>query len=83
MAALMHRFCTVQGYNLPVDNANFMDRYTDLDKISGWAYDDVEWVVSVGLMRGKTNNTIDPRSYATRAQVAQVIKNMADKVLFQ
>lgn len=34
-------------------------------------------------MRGKTNNTIDPRSYATRAQVAQEIKNMADKVLFQ
>lgn len=83
MAALMHRFCVVQGYDLSVDNANFMDRYTDLDKIGAWAYDDVEWVVSVGLMRGKTNNTIDPKSYATRAQVAQVIKNMADKVLFQ
>ena len=41
------------------------------------------WAVSVGLMKGKTNTTINPKDMATRAQVAQVIKNFCDKVLYQ
>ena len=60
-----------------------MGRYTDYDEISSWALEDMTWAVSVGLMKGKTNTTINPKDMATRAQVAQVIKNFCDKVLYQ
>ena len=43
----------------------------------------VEWAVGCGLMRGMTDHTIDPLEHATRAQVAQVIMNFCDKVLYR
>ncbi len=60
-----------------------MERYQDLKDISPWAEEYVRWAVGVGLMRGRTNTTIDLLDMASRAEVAQVIKNLCDKVLYQ
>lgn len=83
MAAIMYRFCKFLGCDMTPENQVFMDRYTDAKDISTWAEEYVKWAVGVGLMRGKTNTTIDPLDLATRAEVAQVIKNLCDKVLYQ
>lgn len=83
MAAMMRRYCDYCGISLDMSNENWMGRYTDYDEISSWALEDMTWAVSVGLMKGKTNTTINPKDMATRAQVAQVIKNFCDKVLYQ
>ena len=34
-------------------------------------------------MRGKSDSTINPLELATRAEVAQVIKNLCDKLIYQ
>ncbi|MGM9523170.1 MAG: InlB B-repeat-containing protein, partial [Faecousia sp.] len=83
MAAIMYRYCDFLGVDMTPDNEVFMDRYVDRDDISDWAVTYVEWAVGAGLIRGMSDNTIDPLSYATRAQVAQVIKNLCDKVLYR
>lgn len=83
MAAMMRRFCAYLGISTEVENENWMDRYTDADKIGDWAVEDMSWAVGVGLMKGRSDTTIDPIDLATRAEVAQVIKNFCDKVLFQ
>ena len=83
MAAMMRRYCEYCGISLDMSNDNWMERYTDYDQIGSWALEDMTWAVSVGLMRGKTDTTINPKDMATRAQVAQVIKNFCDKVLYQ
>ncbi|MGM9554244.1 MAG: InlB B-repeat-containing protein, partial [Faecousia sp.] len=83
MAAIMYRYCDFLGVDMTLDNEVFMDRYVDRDDISDWAVTYVEWAVGAGLIRGMSDNTIDPLSYATRAQVAQVIKNLCDKVLYK
>ena len=79
----MYRYCDFLGMDMTPENEVFMDRYVDRDDISDWAVTYVEWAVGVGLIRGMSDNTIDPLSYATRAQVAQVIKNLCDKVLYR
>ena len=83
MAAIMYRYCDYLGMDMTIDNEQFMERYTDRGDISDWAVTYVEWAVGAGLIRGMSANTIDPLNYATRAQVAQVIKNLCDKVIYE
>ncbi|MDO4287281.1 MAG: InlB B-repeat-containing protein [Eubacteriales bacterium] len=83
MASIMMRYCRYLGIDTSIENADWMDRYTDSDKISSYAKDSVAWAVGTGLMLGMSNTTIDPKSNATRAQVAQIIKNLCDKILYQ
>ena len=83
MAAIMYRFCKFLGCDMTLKNQVFMDRYEDAKLISPWAEQYVQWAVGIGLMRGRTHTTIDPLDLATRAEVAQVIKNLCDKVLYQ
>ena len=82
MAAIMYRYCDFLGLDMTLKNQVFMDRYTDKDDISDWALEYVKWAVGVGLMRGQSPYTIDPLKYATRAEVAQVIMNLCDKVIY-
>lgn len=83
MAAIMYRYCAYIGMDITPKNTVFMERYTDRNEISDWAVTYVEWAVGCGLMRGMTDHTIDPLEHATRAQVAQVIMNFCDKVLYR
>lgn len=83
MAAIMYRYCEYIGMDMTPKNTMFMDRYTDRNEISDWAVTYVEWAVGCGLMRGMTDHTIDPLEHASRAQVAQVIMNFCDKVLYR
>lgn len=83
MAAIMYRYCAYIGMDMTPKNAVFMERYTDRNEISDWAVTYVEWAVGCGLMRGMTDHTIDPLEHASRAQVAQVIMNFCDKVLYR
>ena len=82
MAAIMYRYCEYLGMDMTLKNQVFMDRYTDKGDISDWALEYVKWAVGVGLMRGKTPYTINPLENATRAEVAQVIMNLCDKVIY-
>lgn len=83
MAAIMYRYCEYIGMDMTPKNTVFMERYTDRNEISDWAVTYVEWAVGCGLMRGMTDHTIDPLEHASRAQVAQVIMNFCDKVLYR
>ena len=83
MAAIMYRFCKFLGCDMTIKNEVFMDRYEDAKDISPWAEQYVRWAVGVGLMRGRSKTTINPLDMASRAEVAQVIKNLCDKVLYQ
>lgn len=82
MAAIMYRYCEYLGMDMTLKNQVFMDRYTDKGDISDWALEYVKWAVGVGLMRGKSPYTINPLENATRAEVAQVIMNLCDKVIY-
>ena len=83
MVAMMYRYCEYLGIDMTPQNQFFMDRYTDLDEIGDWAVPYVEWAVGVGLIRGTSETTIAPKANATRAEVAQIIRNLCDKVLYR
>lgn len=52
-----------------------LGKYSDQNKISSWAKENIAWAVNTGLMSGTSNTTLDPQGTCIRAQLAQFIKN--------
>lgn len=49
-----------------------INKFNDCGEISDWAKEAVEWAVGIGLLEGRTLNTLVPQGEATRAEVATI-----------
>lgn len=49
--------------------------FTDAGQVSDYALTAIRWAVKNGVLNGTGNGVLDPKGYATRAQVAQMLKN--------
>lgn len=52
-----------------------LDRFDDAGSVSGYAQDAMRWAVENGIINGFGNGQLAPNGQATRAQVAQMLKN--------
>lgn len=68
-AALLSRFCAVQGTPLPEGTLDF----TDQDEIGSYARDAVASVQAAGLIRGQGEGRFAPKAPITRAEVAMLL----------
>lgn len=53
--------------------------FTDVDDISGWAYETVKLAAAQGFIGGMDDGTFMPKATATRAQAATIISRMMNK----
>ncbi|HMM06783.1 MAG TPA: InlB B-repeat-containing protein [Clostridiales bacterium] len=87
MAAIMYRYAQFGSYDLSGKNEEWMNKYSDSEFASTYAYDAIAWCVGNGIIHGysvtETEWKINPQGLATRAEVAQVIKNFVDKVIYR
>ena len=61
-----------------------LSTFPDYTKVSNWAKEGMIWAVSNGIVNGKASNGknyLDPAGKATRAECAQMIKNLFDNVI--
>lgn len=63
-----------------IDAADRWDDFTDIDEIADWAKTPMSWAVSVGLISGMNIETISPRTTASRAQAAQMLKKFDEYI---
>lgn len=49
--------------------------FSDVNEASGYTLNALCWATENGIINGKGNNILDPKGCATRAQVAQMLKN--------
>ena len=49
--------------------------YDDFNSISEWAILSVQWAAGVGVIKGRTDSTINPSENITRAEIAQMLVN--------
>ena len=52
--------------------------FADASQVSGYALEAMRWAVENGVMGGYGNDLLGPQSPATRAQVAQMLKNFIE-----
>ena len=50
-----------------------MTGFVDADQIGGYAEDAMLWATKAGIIGGKGNGQLDPKGYATRAEVAAML----------
>jgi hypothetical protein len=73
IAAMLYRYCQLTTTEKPGD----LSVFTDAGDVSDWARGAVEWAVGAEIIKGMGDGTVAPRGTATRAQVAQMLYNMA------
>jgi len=78
MAVIFTRFADYMGIELDDDNAK---TFSDAGSISDYAKVPVERAVAAGLMQGDPGGTFRPLATATRAEVAQIFKNLVEAYL--
>lgn len=72
MACIISRLYDYKG--LPAVTLKGLDNFADKDLIGTWAQNDVDKIVSAGIMQGMSQTEFSPLTNATRAQSAVVIK---------
>ena len=73
IAAIMHRYSQYKGYDVSVgENTNILS-YDDFDSISEYAIPSMQWAVGSGLIKGKSESTLNPLDNATRAEIAAIL----------
>lgn len=61
IAAIMHRFAQYKGYDVSIgENTNILS-YTDAESISEYAVPAVMYAMGAGLIKGRTDSTINPQ----------------------
>lgn len=53
--------------------------FSDADQAEDWALDALRWAVEQGVMSGKGGGRLDPAGPATRAEAAQMLKNLLER----
>lgn len=71
IAAMIMRYAKYK--DIDVSAQADLSAYTDQAEISSWAKEAMSWANAAGLIKGRTETTLDPSATATRAEVAQIL----------
>lgn len=74
-AAMLQRYAEFAKESNPLWNETNILSYDDFDTISEWAISSVQWAAGAGVMKGRTDSTINPSENITRAEIAQMLVN--------
>ena len=73
IAAIMYRYAQYKGYDTTDgENTNILS-YNDFDSISEYAIGAMQYACGSGLIKGRTESTLNPNDNATRAEIAAVL----------
>lgn len=73
IAAIMHRYAKYKGYDVSVgENTNILS-YEDFNEISDYAIPSMQWAVGSGMIKGRTESTLNPDAFATRVEIAAML----------
>lgn len=73
LAAVLHRYAQYKEYDTTIGETTNILSYDDAYDISEYAIASVQYAVGSGLMKGKAENTLNPKDDVTRAETAQIL----------
>ena len=78
IAAIIYRYAKYAGYDVSVGEKTDILSYNDASEISEYAVSAVRYTVGSGLIKGKSNSTLDPQDNATRAEIAAILQRFIE-----
>lgn len=77
MAQFLMNYAALKKYDITATTD--ISRFEDAKDVSSWALKAVKWANANGIINGKSATKLDPKGYATRAEVAAMIMNFNNK----
>ena len=77
LTAIFYRYADYKGYKLTITGN--LDKFEDADKITDYAKTVMQWAVGNGLIKGKSENLLDPQGTATRAEISAMLHRFIEK----
>ena len=77
LTAIFYRYADYKGYKLTITGN--LDKFEDADKITDYAKIVMQWAVGNGLIKGKSENLLDPQGTATRAEISAMLHRFVEK----
>ena len=74
IVAIFHRYAKLKGYDVDAGEDTEIHTYDDAHHVSDFATDSMKYAVGSGLIKGKTEDTLNPKDNATRAEFAAIIE---------
>ena len=76
MAAILYRYAKLKGVDGNSGESIDIHSFADFSDISEFAYEAIKYVVENKIMSGRTEETINPKDTATRAEAAAVLSRI-------
>ena len=54
--------------------------FTDCESVSDWAANAVKWAVNYGIISGRSQDKLEPRGIATRAEASVMLMNFTKNI---
>ena len=77
LTAIFYRYADYKGYKLTITGN--LDKFEDANKITDYAKTVMQWAVGNGLIKGKSENLLDPQGTATRAEISAMLHRFVEK----
>ncbi len=72
LMVILYRYAKYKGKNVSVNTD--ITNYPDYNKIDNYAKEAMKWAIGKKILYGNKDGLLDPKGYATRAQVAVIIE---------
>ncbi|WP_027400503.1 immunoglobulin-like domain-containing protein [Anaerovorax odorimutans] len=76
-AVMLYNYAKFKNLDVSVKDIK-IETMIDSDKISSWAEEAMNWAFDKKIINGKGDNILDPKGNATRAEIAQMVKNFME-----
>ncbi len=80
IAAIFHRYAVYKKCDVSVGEDTNILSYVDFEEISEYAIPSLQWATGSGLMKGKSESTLDPRGNTTKAETATLLVRMVEDI---
>lgn len=77
LTVFLRTYADAKGFD--VSERADLSVYSDAGDVHSWAGDAVSWAVACGIISGVKDKELSPRTPATRAQIAVILRNFTEK----
>ena len=83
LVTIMWRYAKHKSIDVSAGEDTSILTYEDADQVSQWAVSAMQWACGVGLVKGtsETVPTLEPKSFASRAQIATIFHRYCEEVI--
>ncbi|MBE7052610.1 MAG: hypothetical protein E7395_08640 [Ruminococcaceae bacterium] len=78
LTAILYRYAILKGYDVSVGESTNILSYEDFDEVSEYAIPALQYAVGAGIIKGRTETTLNPQESATRAEIATIIQRFVE-----